>query len=42
LDSPDKIGATLLAAKAEAARGRPVLINALLGKSDFRKGSISM
>jgi acetolactate synthase-1/2/3 large subunit len=42
LDSPDKITQTLAAAKAEAARGRPVLINALLGKSDFRKGSISM
>ncbi len=42
LDSPDKIAPTLAAAKAEAARGRPVLINALLGKSDFRKGSISM
>ncbi len=42
LDSPDKIAPTLAAAKAQAARGRPVLINALLGKSDFRKGSISM
>ena len=29
-------------AKTEAASGRPVLINALLGKSDFRKGSISV
>ena len=29
-------------AKAEAASGRPVLINALLGGSDFRKGSISV
>jgi len=32
----------LAAAKTEAASGRPVLINALLGKSDFRKGSISV
>lgn len=32
----------LTAAKSEAASGRPVLINALLGKSDFRKGSISV
>ncbi len=29
-------------AKALAAEGTPVLINALLGKSEFRKGSISM
>lgn len=42
LDSPDKIVPTLAAAKAEAAQGRPVLINAMIGKSDFRKGSISM
>ncbi len=42
LDSPDKVVPTLAAAKAESARGRPVLINALIGKSDFRKGSISM
>ena len=42
LDSPEQIAPTLAAAKAEAAQGRPVLINVLLGKSDFRKGSISM
>ncbi len=42
LDDPEKIAPTLAAAKAEAAQGRPVLINLLLGKSDFRKGSISM
>ena len=42
LDSPDKIGEILAAAKAEAAAGHPVLINALIGKTDFRKGSISM
>lgn len=42
LDAPERIAATLAAAKAEAARGHPVLINVLLGKSDFRKGSISM
>ena len=32
----------LAAAKTEAASGRPVLVNALLGKSDFRQGSISV
>lgn len=29
-------------AKASAASGKPVLINALVGKSDFRAGSISV
>jgi thiamine pyrophosphate-dependent acetolactate synthase large subunit-like protein len=42
LERPEQIEETLAAAKAEAARGRPVLINALLGKTDFRKGSISI
>jgi len=32
----------LTTAKTDAASGRPVLINALLGKSDFRQGSISV
>ena len=32
----------LAAAKSEAASGRPVLVNALLGTTDFRKGSISL
>jgi thiamine pyrophosphate-dependent acetolactate synthase large subunit-like protein len=32
----------LATAKIDAASGRPVLINALLGKSDFRQGSISV
>lgn len=35
--------ATMLAAAREAARrGAPVLVNALIGATDFRKGSISM
>lgn len=42
LDSEDQIEEVLAAAKAEAAAGHPVLVNALLGKTDFRKGSISM
>ena len=42
IDKPSEVAATLAKAKAEAAKGRPVVINALLGKTDFRKGSISM
>jgi thiamine pyrophosphate-dependent acetolactate synthase large subunit-like protein len=42
LDRPDNIPAVLSEAKAVAAAGRPVLINALLGSSSFREGSISM
>jgi acetolactate synthase-1/2/3 large subunit len=37
-DIPD----VLRSARQLAAGGRPVLVNALLGKTDFRKGSISM
>jgi acetolactate synthase-like protein len=36
------IEATLQEAKRVAASGRPVLVNAWIGKSAFRKGSISM
>jgi thiamine pyrophosphate-dependent acetolactate synthase large subunit-like protein len=42
LDSPDMIGPTLEAARAAHKVGKPVLINALLSATDFRKGSISM
>jgi acetolactate synthase-1/2/3 large subunit len=42
IERPEEIDRILAAAKAEARKGRPVLINALLGKTDFRKGSISM
>ncbi len=42
LKSPGDIEKTLEAAKAAAQDGNPVLINAHLGKTDFRKGSISM
>jgi acetolactate synthase-1/2/3 large subunit len=42
LERARDIERTLATAKAEAAKGRPVLINALLGKTDFRKGSLSM
>jgi len=42
LDNPDKMTATLQSAQEAAANGQAVLINAILNKSDFRKGSISM
>ena len=42
LDSEDKIGEVLHEAKAIAASGKPVLVNALIGSTDFRDGSISM
>ena len=42
LERLDDAEEVLAAAKAVAREGRPVLINALLGKSDFRKGSLSM
>ena len=34
--------ATLAKAKSTAAAGRPVLVNAWIGRSDFRKGSLSV
>jgi acetolactate synthase-1/2/3 large subunit len=42
LDREDAIAATLADARTAAAAGRPVLVNALIGRTDFRKGSISM
>nr|ALS89206.1 oxalate_oxc: oxalyl-CoA [uncultured bacterium] len=39
---PDELAGVLRAAKAEAKAGHPVLVNLHLGKSEFRKGSISM
>jgi acetolactate synthase-1/2/3 large subunit len=38
----DEIGTTLEAARRAAQDSQPVLVNAILGKTDFRKGSISM
>lgn len=40
--SPELFPQVLAAARQEAEAGRPVLINALIGKTDFRKGSISV
>lgn len=42
LDHSEKIHDTLAEAKRVAASGRPVLINAWIGATDFRKGSISI
>jgi acetolactate synthase-1/2/3 large subunit len=42
LDDPELAAETLAQARATAAAGRPVLLNARIGKSDFRKGSISV
>lgn len=42
LASPAGASAALANARQEAAAGKPVLINAIIGKTDFRKGSISV
>ncbi len=42
LDDPSQIDATLDEAKSLAASGRPVVINVHIGRTDFRKGSISV
>ncbi|HEX5689699.1 MAG TPA: thiamine pyrophosphate-dependent enzyme, partial [Roseiflexaceae bacterium] len=42
LDDPELVGDALQQARTTAANGTPVLINARLGRTDFRKGSISM
>ncbi|MBK7250700.1 MAG: thiamine pyrophosphate-binding protein [Gammaproteobacteria bacterium] len=42
LESDAAIGAVLSEARAAAAAGTPVLVNAMLDRSDFREGSISM
>jgi acetolactate synthase-like protein len=42
LDDPAKIDATLAEAKAIAKQGKPVVINAMIGTTEFRKGSISI
>jgi acetolactate synthase-like protein len=39
---PEQIAAVFAQAKAAAAAGSPVLVNAHLGKTEFRKGSLSM
>jgi acetolactate synthase-like protein len=40
--TPEEVEPTLIQAQQIARDGKPVLINVLIGKSEFRKGSISM
>jgi acetolactate synthase-1/2/3 large subunit len=42
LERPEDTTKVIEQAKQEVGDGRPVLINALIGRTDFRKGSISM
>lgn len=42
LDDPELAGEVLEVARQAAVAGRPALVNAILARSDFRKGSISM
>jgi acetolactate synthase-1/2/3 large subunit len=42
LDDPREVDAVLDEAKAIARAGRPVCINVILAKTDFREGSISI
>ena len=42
LDDPAKIEETIREAQAIAKSGKPVVLNIKIGKTDFRKGSISM
>jgi acetolactate synthase-1/2/3 large subunit len=42
LENPADIDEVLHKAKIASHQGKPVLINALIGKTDFRKGSISV
>ena len=39
---PEEIQPALEDARRTAANGRPVLINVLIGRTDFREGAISM
>lgn len=42
LDDPELAEETLHQARQTAAQGTPTLVNALIGKTDFRRGSIAM
>jgi acetolactate synthase-like protein len=42
VDDPELVADGLARAKAATASGKPSLVNVILGKTDFRKGSISM
>jgi acetolactate synthase-1/2/3 large subunit len=42
LDRPDRVDAVLAEAREVARGGRPVIVNALIGDTEFRKGSLSI
>jgi len=42
VEDPDELESVLLQAKEDARNGHPVLVNVRIGKTDFRKGSISV
>lgn len=42
IDDPSKLESVLLQAKEDVKNGHPVLVNVRIGKTDFRKGSISV
>ena len=42
VERPEDVPAVLAEAKRLAAEGHPVVVNAMITDTDFRKGSISM
>jgi acetolactate synthase-like protein len=42
LEDPEAAPEVLAKARAAASSGRPVVVHAIIGKTGFRKGSISM
>jgi acetolactate synthase-1/2/3 large subunit len=42
ISGPEEVHSVLARARGLARQGHPVLVNALIGRTDFRKGSISM
>jgi acetolactate synthase-like protein len=42
VDETARLGAVLARARGAAAEGRPVYVNVLLGRTDFRRGSLSI
>jgi thiamine pyrophosphate-dependent acetolactate synthase large subunit-like protein len=42
IESAGEISSVLAQAKTDAKNGHPVIVNAMIGSTDFRKGSISM
>jgi thiamine pyrophosphate-dependent acetolactate synthase large subunit-like protein len=42
VENLDAFNAAVTEAKVSARKGTPYIINAIIGKTDFRKGSVSM